>query len=279
MGELYVVSTPIGNLEDITKRAINVLSKVDVILCEDTRVSMKLLNNLGIKGELVSYHKFNEASKSNKIVSDILNGKNVALISDAGTPCISDPGYVLVRQAKESGIKVVPIGGMCAFVSALASSGLDTSSFSFLGFFPRENKEKEKLIFDIKNSFIKTYAFYESPKRIIKTLLYLLENLGNIKISVSREISKMFETNYYGNILEVIEMIKSDEKSSLGEYTFVFEALEYESSKESISLCAHIVDVMVKNNISIKDAISVLVLQGFNRNELYDAGLKLKNLF
>ena len=279
MGKLYVVSTPIGNLGDITKRAVECLSFVDVILCEDTRVSMKLLNSLGIKGKLVSYHKFNEVSMASKIVSDILDGKDMALISDAGTPCISDPGYVLVKEAKERGVSVIPIGGMCAFVSALSVSGLDSLRFSFCSFFPRDSKERDVLISDIKSSFIKTYAFYESPKRIVKTLYYLYDNLGNIKISVSRELTKVFETNYYGFILDVIKQIESDDKSSLGEYTFVFEKGEYESNSDDISLCAYIVDVMVKDGVSVKEAISVLVSRGFNRNKLYDASLKLKDLF
>lgn len=279
MGNLYVVATPIGNLNDITKRAIETLKNVDIILCEDTRVSLKLLKNLEIKNKLISYHKFNEVNMTTKVIEDLKKGLNIALISDAGTPCISDPGYILVKKAKEENLKVIPIGGMCAFINAISISGLSSDKFTFCGFFPRETKEKNLLIKDIKSSKITTYAFYESPKRITKTLNYLLENLGNIKISVSRELTKMFETNYFGNLKEVLKEIEEDKNSSLGEYTFIIEKENEKETKEEISIPAQLVDVMIKENLTTKEAIKFLSeTKNINKNEIYEASLKLKNI-
>ena len=140
MGTLYVVATPIGNLSDMTERAIKTLTEVDYILCEDTRNSIKLLNHFNIKNKLIAYHKFNEQEKVNSIIKDLKEGKNIALISDAGTPCISDPGSIIVKQAKENKINVIGIGGISASITALSISGLHTTSFTFYGFFPREKK-------------------------------------------------------------------------------------------------------------------------------------------
>lgn len=284
MGNLFVVATPIGNLNDITLRAIETLKKVDIILCEDTRESMKLLNNFNIKKKLMSYHKFNEESKKDEIIKLLKLGSDIALISDAGTPCISDPGYILVKKAREEGIKVVPVGGISACITALSASGLETGKFTFYGFFPRDNKDKSKLIEDIKTSNINTYVFYESPKRIIKTLNYLKDNIDNITISVSKELTKIHEKNYFGTLENVIKEITLDEKSSLGEYTFIIEKKELNkesNDKEILSSEALLIDKMVKNNISLKEAINMLKIENkeLNKNEIYRASLNLKELF
>lgn len=284
MGNLFVVATPIGNLNDITLRAIETLKKVDIILCEDTRESMKLLNNFNIKKKLMSYHKFNEESKKDEIIKLLKFGSDIALISDAGTPCISDPGYILVKKAREEGIKVVPVGGISACITALSASGLETEKFTFYGFFPRDNKDKNKLIEDIKTSNINTYIFYESPKRIIKTLNYLKDNIDNITISVSKELTKIHEKNYFGALENVIKEITLDEKSSLGEYTFIIEKKELNkesNDKEILSSEALLIDKMVKNNISLKEAINMLKIENkeLNKNEIYRASLNLKELF
>ena len=185
MGILYVIGTPIGNLDDLSKRVIDTLSCVDYIACEDTRNSINLLRYLNINKKLVSYHKFNEKGKSNKIIEDLKSGMNIGLISDAGCPCISDPGSILVDEAIENNIEVISIPGPTAIITSLMSSGMDTSSFTFYGFFPRENKEAVNLCKRIKTDYSTLGIIYESPKRILKTLEVILDNIayGNLKIS------------------------------------------------------------------------------------------------
>ncbi len=281
MGNLFVVATPIGNLNDFTKRAIETLENVDLILCEDTRVSMKFLNHFGIKKKLVSYHKFNESEKVDGIIKDLKDGKNIALISDAGTPCISDPGSILVKKVKEEKIPVLAVGGISALITALSISGLDTTNFTFYGFFPRDEKTKKDILKEINQSNVKTYVFYESPKRILKTLEYLNQNIENSKISVSRELTKFHEKNYYGTINEVIEKIKEDDKSNLGEYTFVIErAKENKKDKEPISIEALLIDEMIKKSLTLKDAINSLNEKedSLSKKDIYNASLNLKNI-
>ena len=281
MGILYVVATPIGNLSDITSRAIDTLKEVDYILCEDTRTSLKLLNHFDIKQKLVSYHKFNENERVDSILSDLKNGINIAVISDAGTPCINDPGEVIVRACRNNDVPVFGIGGISACITALSISGLDTSSFTFYGFFPREKKDQNKLIEEIKSSKVNTYIFYESPKRIIKTLEVLNANFLNLKISVSKELTKLHEKNYYGNISDVLEMIKNDDKSSVGEYTFVIEKDSFVKEEVSCSIEAMLVDIVVKNNCTLKEAVDILNKENssLSKKEIYNASLNLKDMF
>ncbi len=279
MGKLFVVSTPIGNLNDITKRALDTLKNVDLILCEDTRQSIKLLNYYNIKNKLSSYHKFNEREKTTKIIKE-LQEKDIALITDAGTPCISDPGYILIKEAKENQIEVIPIGGISAIITALSVSGLKSDNFTFYGFFPRENKDKINLINDIKKSNINTYIFYESPKRIINTLEYLYKYLGNIKISLSSDLTKLHEKTYYGDMETVLLEVKSNPKSNLGEYTLVIEKQKEEEIKENISIEAKIIDIMVKENVSLKESINILNEREnkIPKKDIYNASLNLKNI-
>lgn len=280
MGNLYVVATPIGNLGDMTSRAIETLKSVDIILCEDTRTSLKLLNHFEIKNKLVSYHKFNELDKITSVINDLKSGKDIALISDAGTPCISDPGYVLVKRVREEGICVFGIGGISAFVTALSISGLNTDRFSFVGFFPRESKDRAKLVKEIKSSLVNTFVFYESPKRIVSTLEYIFENLGNIKVSVFRELTKLHETNYYGMLSDVIKQISLDENHLKGEYTFAIEKEDFVSEEQIFELEALLINEMVKNNLSLKYAINKLNKENDNisKKDIYDASLKLKTI-
>lgn len=282
MGTLYVVATPIGNLSDITERAIETLKKVDYILCEDTRNSLKLLNYFDIKNKLVSYHKFNEQEKVKSIIKDLKEGKDIALISDAGTPCINDPGEIIVREARRNNIPVFGIGGISAVITALSISGLDTSSFTYYGFFPREKKEQELLVEDIISSKVKTFVFYESPKRIVKTVQFLAKELPDLKISVLKELTKIHEKNYYGNINDVLNMLKSDDKVTAGEYTFVIEKessfIEYD---ENISIESQLIDIIIKNSITLKEAIDILNKENKNlsKKDIYNASLNLKNIF
>lgn len=281
MGTLYVVATPIGNLNDMTLRAISTLKEVSYILCEDTRTSLKLLDHFDIKNKLVSYHKFNEMEKVDKIINDLKNGLDVALISDAGTPCISDPGNILVKRARQEDIKVLGVGGISALVTALSVSGVNTDKFTFYGFFPRETKDKNKLIKEIESSFVNTFVFYESPKRIVKTLEFLSLKLGNVKVSVFKELTKLHEKNYYGLINDVILSLKDDEKTSLGEYTFILEKEGRILEKNEMSIEALLVNEMIKENIGLKDATNKLNndLDDVSKKEIYNAGLNLKKLF
>ncbi len=282
MGTLYVVATPIGNLNDISKRAIDTLKEVDYILCEDTRTSIKLLNHFDIKNKLVAYHKFNESDKADSIINDLINNKNIALISDAGTPCISDPGYILVKKAKESSIDVIGIGGISAVTTSLSISGLNSDSFTFHGFFPRETKDKKNKIKEIIDSKTTTHIFYESPKRIVKTLEFLNNNINNLTISISKELTKLHEKNYYGKLDKVLEDLKSDPKIESGEYTFIIEKENKKEEKtKSVSVEALLIDEMINNSLTLKEAINSLNEKNdsLSKKEIYEASLNLKKLF
>ena len=281
MGTLYVVATPIGNLNDMTLRAIDTLKEVSYILCEDTRTSLKLLDHFDIKNKLVSYHKFNEMEKVDRIINDLKSGLNIALISDAGSPCISDPGNILVKRARQEDIKVLGVGGISALVTALSVCGVNTDKFTFYGFFPRETKDKNKLVKEIESSFVNTFVFYESPKRIVKTLEFLSLKLGNVKVSVFKELTKLHEKNYYGLINDVILSLKDDEKTSLGEYTFILEKERRILEKNEMSIEALLVNEMIKENLSLRDATNKLNndLDDISKKDIYNAGLNLKKLF
>lgn len=280
MGTLYVVATPIGNLNDMTKRAIETLKKVDIILCEDTRTSMKLLNNFNIKNKLMSYHKYNEQEQTKNIIKLLKQDKNIAIITDAGTPCISDPGYILVKEARENNITVIPIGGISALITALSASGIETDKFTFQGFFPRETKEKTKLLEELNKTTIKVHIFYESPKRIIKTLEYLKNNLEIEKISIFKELTKLHEKNYYGSLEEVLNKLQNEEKTNQGEYTFIIKTKQKQEKEQNISLEALIIDKLIKEQKTIKEIVEILNKENKNisKKDLYNASLNLKQI-
>lgn len=280
MGTLYVVATPIGNLNDMTKRAIETLKEVDIILCEDTRTSMKLLNNFNIKNKLMSYHKYNEQEQTKNIIKLLKQDKNIAIITDAGTPCISDPGYILVKEARENNITVIPIGGISALITALSASGIETDKFTFQGFFPRETKEKTKLLEELNKTTIKVHIFYESPKRIIKTLEYLKNNLDIEKISIFKELTKLHEKNYYGSLEEVLNKLQNEEKTTQGEYTFIIKTKQKQEKEQNISLEALIIDKLIKEQKTIKEIVEILNKENKNisKKDLYNASLNLKQI-
>ena len=205
---LYIVPTPIGNLEDITLRAINTLKEVDKVLAEDTRVTGKLLKHLDISKPLESFHAHNEHKRVDALVEELANGQIMALVSDAGTPGISDPGFLLIRQAVQQGVQVTCLPGPTAFVPALVMSGLPCDKFHFEGFLPHKKGKQTRVKYLL--SLDQTSVFYESPHRLIKTL-ELIKDLGGASrmVSVSREISKMFEENVRGLVSEVLEVLKS----------------------------------------------------------------------
>ena len=220
MAKLYIVPTPIGNLDDITIRSVQVLKKVDLILCEDTRRSKKLLNHLGIKSQLRSHHKFNEHSEVDYIVKKIKEDRNVAVISDAGTPGISDPGFLIVRTCLENEIEVECLPGPTALIPALMVSGISSDKFIFEGFLPIKKGRKTKL--SILALEKRTMIFYESPHKLLRTLLDFENSFGpKRKISVSRELTKLYEETIRGTVEEMKEIYKS--KKPKGEYVIVVE--------------------------------------------------------
>lgn len=261
---LYIIPTPIGNMEDITLRAINTLKSVDVIFCEDTRVTSLLLNHLNIKKKLISSHKFNEEKNNNKLLEFLENNKNIGVVTDRGTPIISDPGFELVKIAIENNYNVVSLPGPTAFVPALTVSGLNPQPFLFYGFLiNKESKRKKEL--QLLKSHKETMIFYESPHRIIETLNNMLEILGNRKISISREISKKFEEIYRGTI----EEIKPDMEDVKGELVIVVSGNSGENTYDNISIIEH-VNLYIKEGMTSKDAIKkVSQDRNINKNEVY----------
>ena len=203
-GRLFIVSTPIGNLEDITLRAKRVLGEVDLVAAEDTRRTGRLLAHLGLRKPMVSYHDFNKEKRAPELISRLLRGEDVALVSDAGTPGISDPAYYLVVRAVEEGIEVVPVPGPTAFVAALVVSGLPTDRFTFEGFLPHRASRRRKRLEELRGE-TRTMIFYESPHRISETLKDILEVLGDRRASLSRELTKKHEETRRGRISELLE--------------------------------------------------------------------------
>ncbi len=219
-GVLYVVSTPIGNLEDITLRAVRVLKQVDVVAAEDTRRTGLLLKHYGVKSRLVSYHDFNKERKAPVLIGELKSGRSVAVTSDAGTPGISDPCYFLVKLAIMEKIKIVPIPGASAFLSALVISGLPTDRFAFEGFLPAKSGRKRKRLEELQKEK-RTLIFYESPHRLLKTLQEISEVLGQRKMVVARELTKKFEEIKRGSPQEIIEHFKKSKPK--GELVLVVE--------------------------------------------------------
>ncbi|CUS98502.1 16S rRNA (cytidine(1402)-2'-O)-methyltransferase [Candidatus Kryptobacter tengchongensis] len=216
-GKLYIVSTPIGNLDDITLRAIEVLKSVDLIACEDTRRTMILLEKFGIAKKLISYYNYNERQRAEELISYLKSGKNIALVSDSGTPGISDPGYALIRRAIEENIQVIPIPGATAFVCALVVSGLPMDEFVFVGFLPHKKGRKTKLQKLAQEE--RTVILYESPHRVLKTLNEILENFGDREIAVAKELTKIHEEIFRGKISEVLKKLTPDKIK--GEFVIV----------------------------------------------------------
>ncbi|NFV14477.1 16S rRNA (cytidine(1402)-2'-O)-methyltransferase [Clostridium sporogenes] len=255
-GKLYVVPTPIGNLKDITLRALDVLKDVDIIAAEDTRQTLKLLNHFNIKKTLISYHKFNEEDKSINIIKDLKEGKNIALVSDAGMPGISDPGHVLVKKCIEDQIKFEVLPGATAFTTALVYSGMDTTKFIFKGFIPRENKNRQKLVQEIKDR-VETLIFYESPHRLKECLKFLRESLGNRNIAICRELTKIHEEIIRDSLEEVIKYYENQQPK--GEYVLVLEGKsmeEIEKEKE-----------MEWSSMNIQDHIKKYINEGYSKKE------------
>ncbi|MCL2378475.1 MAG: 16S rRNA (cytidine(1402)-2'-O)-methyltransferase [Defluviitaleaceae bacterium] len=294
-GTLYIVATPIGNLADMTPRAVEVLSQADMIAAEDTRHSRGLLTHFGIRTPLFSCHKFNEGKRGDFFLSALEAGKSVALISDAGTPSISDPGHILVSMAAAKGIEVVAVCGANAVAAALSVSGFDASRFMFLGFMPRTPKEQAEIwdmlggINGLQNrpGFSPPAVFYESPLRIHKTLILLAETYPTARICLCNDITKKFERIYRGTPSEVLEELSQNANAKKGEYTCIVILPAKESNEDTaqpLSLEAQLVDIMIKNRCTLKDAVNLLYetqkqmgIPG-GKKAIYAANLRLKEL-
>ena len=278
-GKIYLVPTPIGNLKDITLRALEVLENVDIIAAEDTRQTLKLLNHFEIKKTLISYHQHNEQGKSEDILELAEQGKSIAIVTDAGTPGISDPGAVIVQKCIENNFEFEVLPGATAITTALVYSGLDTTKFVFRGFISRENKERKKLFEEVKN-LRETIIFYESPHRLLSTLSTLMNELGNRRISVCRELTKLHEEIVRGSIEEVIQIFSA--RTVKGEFVLVVEGKtqdeidkECKDKWESLSIEEHVVAVM-NEGLSKKDAIKKVAKErGIQKNEVYKLAIDI----
>ncbi len=275
-GKLYVVSTPIGNLEDISLRAIRTLKEVDLIACEDTRNTRKLLSHYQIRKPLTSYHEHNEPEKAEELVRQLIAGENIALVSDAGTPNVSDPGFRLVKIAAEHGLDVISVPGPSAALAALSISGLSTSSFSFYGFLPKAKKKKEDFLREIQG-LEQTLIFYESPRRVIETLSSMLYVFGDRQTSVSRELTKIFEETVTGKISGVIEKLREKEKLK-GEFTLVIEGNKDKQKGFSSEKLERDIRSYKDRGVSLKNTVEELATKlKIPKNQLYREALKIWN--
>lgn len=271
---LYIIATPIGNLEDMTYRAVRILGEVDLIAAEDTRHSLKLLNHYGISKPLTSYFDHNQQFKGERILNALRRGKSVALISDAGTPCISDPGFQLVRDAVAEHIPVVPVPGACAAVAALSASGLPTDNFTFAGFPPSRQGKRRTFLSDM-SALPGTLVLYEAPHRLVGTLGDILEVLGERQVIVARELTKIFEEFIRGTASEVIEAVSQD--IVRGEVVILIAPGKI-TPQESEPLEQVLRRLMAEGTLSIKDiAKQAAVISGVSRSEAYAEALRLKN--
>ena len=284
-GTLYIVAMPIGNSRDMSPRGVQILTDVDIIAAEDTRRSMVLLGKLEIRNKLVSNHKFNEYGKAKYFINEMKAGKSVAVITDAGTPCISDPGNELIKAAVEEGIRVVGVPGCCAAVNALAISGFDLSSFLFYGFFPRENADRRKLLEKMRGADTRTFAFYESPKRIMELVDFLIESEAKLRLCLCNDMTKLHEMSFRGTPAQVKEQLLAKGNYDKGEYAIVAEVEpEYQFTKveHTVSAEAMLVDAMISGSVSGRDAIAAVLADpnnSYSKNELKAAALNLKRMF
>lgn len=274
-GKLYLCATPIGNLEDITYRVLRTLKEVDLIAAEDTRNSIKLLNHFDIKTPMTSYHEYNKIDKAYQLVDKMREGLNIALITDAGTPGISDPGEDLVRICYEEGIEVTSLPGPAACITALTMSGLPTRRFAFEAFLPRDKKERTDVLAQLKNE-TRTIIIYEAPHHLVKTLEELYAHLGDRKIAICRELTKRYEEKTLTTISEVLDYFKEHEPR--GEYVLVvdgktFEELKKEEQKtwESMSIEEHMA-VYEGQGIDRKEAMKMVAKdRGISKRDVYQA--------
>lgn len=274
-GKLYLCATPIGNLEDITMRVIRTLKEVDLIAAEDTRNSIRLLNHFEIRTPMTSYHEYNRIEKAHVLIEKMLAGQNIALITDAGTPGISDPGEDLVRLSREAGIEVTSLPGACACVTALTISGLPTRRFCFEAFLPQEKKEKQQILEELQTE-TRTVILYEAPHRLVRTLQELYDALGERRITICRELTKKHETAFATTLSEAITYYQTQEPK--GECVIVMEGRSREEMRqeeqqrwEEMSIPEHVAYYEAQGQ-SRKDAMKLAAKdRGVSKREIYAA--------
>ena len=266
-GKLYLVATPIGNLEDITLRALRILKEVDLIAAEDTRTTLKLLNHFEINKPLISYHRHNEEIKKDVLIEKLKEGENIAIVTDAGTPGISDPGEIIVKEAIENNIEIIPIPGACAAINALICSGLDTKEFTFIGFLPLNKKLRKEKLNEIEKE-TKTLIIYEAPHKLNDTLKDLKSILNNRTVVLARELTKIHEEFIRGNIDEIVEKSKEIK----GEIILIIEGsekIQEENHLNNLSIEEHY-NFYVKLGLDKKEIIKKIAKdRGVSKNDIY----------
>jgi 16S rRNA (cytidine1402-2'-O)-methyltransferase len=274
-GTLYIVATPIGNLEDITLRALRVLKEVDVVAAEDTRHTQVLLNHYGIQTPLTSYHEHNERTKAEALVKQLLKGQDVALVSDAGTPAISDPGFRLVKQAVDAGIRVIPLPGASALTAVLSASGLPTDRVAFEGFLPAKKKQRREKLRALRDE-ARTLLFYEAPHRLAETLDDVHELLGDREAVLAREVSKVHEEFLRGRISELLHALRRREIR--GEFTLIISGSAGEIAVTEDRLKAEIYELHLRG-MRVKEIAEVLGEKfGYPKKEIYRLALAGKRI-
>lgn len=269
-GTLYIVATPIGNLEDITLRGLRILNEVDLIAAEDTRHSIKLLNHHGIKKPMISYWREKEQERSEEIIKRLHAGQSIALISDAGTPGISDPGSVIIKKAIQENIQIVPVPGPSAFLAALSVSGLPSEHFRFLGFLPSRKGERKKFLSDLRHEAA-TLVFYEAPHRIITSLQDIAEILGDRKAALVKEITKLHEYIWRGSVLEIIREVR--QSIIAGEYVLIVEGWSRKDKEITEEVLSEL-RVHMRKGLGRKEAVQRIAhAYGLSRKELYKKSL------
>lgn len=274
-GKIYLVATPIGNLSDISIRAIETLKNADIIACEDTRNTIRLLNHFEIKGHLTSYHEYNKIDRAYELCEKVKEGKNIAFVSDAGMPAISDPGYELVEIAYKEGLEVTVVPGASAVVSALAISGISSRRFAFEGFLPADKNEKKEILTELSQES-RTLILYEAPHRLLKTLKELFEYMGNRNIAIVREITKLHEEVLRGKLADIIADYESEKIAIRGEYVLVIEGKsllekreERQKSFEEISIREHY-EKYIAEGMDKKEAMKAVAKdRGIQKRDVY----------
>ena len=276
IGELYLVATPIGDMTDIAPRALDILNIVDIVAVEDKRRSSRLFSHFGIKTPMISYHDHSEEKQVKKIIDELLCGKSVALISDAGTPLISDPGYKLVNAAKDKSIKVSPVPGPCALIAAISASGLPSDRFIFEGFLPPKSIARITKIQNI-SADSRTIIFYEAPHRILETLIDMIKVIGpSRKIVLARELTKTYETFISGTLESVLEIIEKDLNQQKGEIVIVLAGADSSEEKIETQDSKRILSVLLEE-LPLKQAVSLgSKITGIQKNIFYKLALDLK---
>ncbi|GLX87347.1 ribosomal RNA small subunit methyltransferase I [Thalassotalea loyana] len=274
-GQLYVVSTPIGNLADMTERAIGVLAQVDIIACEDTRHTQRLLNHFAISNKTISLHDHNERQRQDYFLQLLQEGKSIALVSDAGTPLISDPGFHIVSFLREHDIRIVPVPGACAAISALSVAGLPTDRFTFEGFLPSKSGARQKTLAALANEE-RTMVFYDAPRRAIDTVADIVEVLGGERrVVMARELTKTFETVYSDSAQNLLDWLNEDPNQLKGEMVLIIAGKPKDNTGISPEI-AKTLEILLEELPPKKACAVAAKIYGVKKNTLYDFALTLK---